>query len=294
MPSTLSNLKPRHSYTFEAIGTRWCIETLESLTDSLKQTIARRIEEFDLAYSRFREDSLVTQVAKAPGVFDFPEDAHELVTFYRRLYDATNGGVTPLIGAALAESGYDKHYSFKPQVIHEVPEWDEVMSWHGSRLETYQPVQLDFGAAGKGYLVDILGELIENEGVGEYTIDASGDIRHRGGDAETIGLENPFDQSRVIGAMNLQNASLCASATNRRQWGGGMHHIIDPKQRSPTRSVTATWVAAESTLIADGLATALFFTDAEQLREKWDFQYVRLGSNGKITHSHEFMGELFV
>ncbi len=156
------------------------------------------------------------------------------------------------------------------------------------------PILLDFGAAGKGYLVDIIGELLEEKGIHEYVIDASGDIRHRGPDMERIGLENPHDASWVIGIMNVQNASLCASATNRRQWGGGMHHVLDPSSASPARTVVATWARAETTMIADGLATALFFTEGERLREKWDFQYARLEEGGKVSHSHEFMGELFI
>lgn len=292
--STLSNPKPKPKFTFEAIGTQWVIETPVSLDDALKTAISARIEKFDQTYSRFRSDSLVSEVAKQSGVFEFPQDSEVLVGFYETLYDATDGKVTPLIGRALAQSGYDADYSFVRHKVDDVPRWDEVMAWQGSRLETSRPILLDFGAAGKGYLVDIIGELLKRSGVYEYVIDASGDIRHRGEEVDSIGLENPHDGSRVIGVMNLQNASLCASASNRRQWAGEMHHILDPDLRSPTRAIVATWVRAENTMMADGLATALFFTDGERLREKWDFEYVCLYANGKITHSHEFMGELFI
>lgn len=294
VPSTPSNPKLKPKFTFEAIGTQWAIETPAPLKAALKTALTTRIEEFDRAYSRFRTDSLVTKVAEQSGVFEFPQDSEALVGFYRTLYDVSDGKVTPLVGRALAQSGYDADYSFVRREVDDVPGWDEVMTWQGSRLEASRPVLLDFGAAGKGCLVDIVAELLEGSGVREYVIDASGDIRHRGGKIDYIGLENPYDASRVIGVMNLQNASLCASASNRRQWAGEMHHIFDPDLRSPTRAVVATWVRAENTMIADGLATALFFTDSERLREKWDFEYVCLYANGKITHSHEFMGELFI
>lgn len=294
MLSTLSNPKPKCRSAFEAIGTQWVIETPVLLDDALNVAIGKRIEEFDQAYSRFRSDSLVARVAEKPGIFEFPRDSEVLVRFYKTLYDATDGKVTPLVGLALAQSGYDADYSFARREVSEVPKWDDVMIWRGSRLETNRPVLLDFGAAGKGYLVDIIGELLEQSGVPEYVIDASGDIRHRGKEVDTVGLENPHDVSRVIGVMNLQNASLCASASNRRQWAGEMHHILDPDLRSPTHAIAATWARAENTMMADGLATALFFTDGEQLREKWDFEYVCLYADGKITHSHEFMGELFI
>lgn len=294
MPSTLSNHRLKSSFAFEAIGTHWVIESPEPVADKLKRAVAERIETFDQTYSRFREDSLVASLALRAGTYKFPDDSAALMEYYRVLYDVTHGKLTPLVGRAMEEIGYDKDYSLRVGKAHKVPAWDDAMEWKGSSVTTKRAVVLDIGAAGKGYLVDIIGELLEAHGVGEYVIDAGGDMRHRGDDIQRIGLENPYDPTRVIGIMNMQNASLCASAINRRQWGGGMHHVFDPTSLSPTREVVATWVAAETTMLADGLATALFFTDGTSLQKNWDFQYVRLMADGKISHSHEFMGELFI
>lgn len=82
----------------------------------------------------------------------------------------------------------------------------------------------------------------------------------------------------VIGVYNLKNTSLCASATNRRAWGDNLHHVIDPKTGKPTQDVIATWVVGDTTAIADGLATALFFTNGEQLQKAFDFSYIRMFS----------------
>lgn len=294
MPSTLLSPKPKPNLSFEAIGTHWVIETPEPLADSLKQVILERIELFDRTYSRFRDDSIVAAMARRAGTYQFPDDCLPLIGYYRELYELTGGKVTPLVGRALEEIGYGKDYSLKENEVSAIPAWDEVMEWQGSRVVTKKPVVLDVGAAGKGYLVDIIGVLLEKHEIREYVIDASGDMRLRGDAMQRIGLENPYDPTMVIGVMNLQNASLCASAINRRQWGGGMHHVFDPTSLSPTRAVVATWVAAETTMIADGLATALFFVDGKTLQQKWKFQYVRLMADGKLSHSHEFMGELFI
>ena len=55
------------TFRFEAIGTHWEIETHELLGRRLEQRILERIEHFDATYSRFRPDSLVSQIAAAPG-----------------------------------------------------------------------------------------------------------------------------------------------------------------------------------------------------------------------------------
>jgi hypothetical protein len=55
------------TFTFDAIGTRWCIDTDEPLGGEVRDRILDRIRRFDRTYSRFRPDSLVAQVAAAPA-----------------------------------------------------------------------------------------------------------------------------------------------------------------------------------------------------------------------------------
>jgi hypothetical protein len=73
--------------TFEAIGTRWAIETDEQLPRPVVDHILTRTDEFDSTYSRFRPDSLVSAIAAAPegGCFTFPEDSVPLFDLYDRL-----------------------------------------------------------------------------------------------------------------------------------------------------------------------------------------------------------------
>jgi thiamine biosynthesis lipoprotein len=278
---------------FEAIGTQWSIETSDELSEVVTQKIHERIELFDSTYSRFRKDSLATKLLNL-GNYSFPEDAIPLLEFYRKLYDVTDGAVTPLIGETLEHAGYDATYSLKPKAGKvSIPKWDDAMIWTGSKVEIKKPIVLDVGAAGKGYLVDIIALLLEEQGIDEYVIDASGDICHRGKEPEHIGLENPHDQTRVLGVAQLQDASLCASASNRRKWGDKWHHIINAKTGEPANDVLATWVIADSTMVADGLATALFFVSFDALKE-WKFQAVRLLANGHIEKTDNFVGELFL
>lgn len=222
----------------------------------------------------------------------FPPDAVDLFTLYEKLYRATDAAVTPLVGAALESLGYDRAYTLRPSATPApVPAWDDAFAWDGRALTTMRPVTVDVGAAGKGYLVDILGALLREAGHTHYLVDGSGDLLHAGADAARIALEHPLDASKAIGVATIRNRALCASASNRRAWAG-MHHIIDPATGLPTRNVIAAWAIADTALVADGLATALFFVSADRLRGVADFQYVRMFSNGRIEH--DFEGELFV
>ncbi|QJU55824.1 FAD:protein FMN transferase [Herbiconiux sp. KACC 21604] len=304
---TLDSRAPER-FDFEAIGTLWQIETPAGspLPESLRQAIARRIEEFDAVYSRFRADSLVAILAREPGRVEFPADSLELFALYDRLVAATSGAVDPLVGRSLELLGYDASYSLTPSqpTVAEQAMQDERgrASWftdvrrHGRIVETTRPVVIDVGAAGKGYLVDIVSALLVEHGLTEFVVDGSGDLRHRGpADAPgvRIGLEHPLQPGKAIGVATLANAALCASASNRRAWGDGQHHILDARSGNPAREVIATWVVAADTALADGLATALFFTGAHELAKTFHFSYVRMYADGRAERSRDFPGELF-
>jgi thiamine biosynthesis lipoprotein len=224
----------------------------------------------------------------------FPSDAGPLFDLYRRLHEATDAAMSPLVGRTLETLGYDRGYSLRPHAIPAaVPAWRDTVAWNGSELTTLRPVVVDVGAAGKGYLVDIIGALLADHGVADFVVDASGDILHAGDAAIRVALENPFDPTRAIGVVNLRDASLCASASNRRVWGDGLHHIIDATTGLPTRGVVATWAIAASGLVADGLATALFFAEPDRLAREFEFGFVRMFADGRVESSAGLDGELF-
>jgi thiamine biosynthesis lipoprotein len=247
-----------------------------------------------VTYSRFRADSLVSQVEREPGVHQFPGDAAALFDTYRRLYDATDGAMSPLVGAALSELGYDRAYRLRDSGRRsEVPAWNDAVAWDGRSLTTVRPVSLDIGAAGKGYLVDLLGGILSSHGIPQFTIDGSGDILHSGAPPLRVGLEHPRDATVAIGIALVNHEAICASASNRRAWGAGLHHIVDATTGLPTTGIIATWAIAQTALDADGLATALFFADPARLRTHFDFEWVRMHATGRVEFSPQFNGEIF-
>ena len=281
------------SLSFEAIGTAWVIDSAVPISSELASLIEQRVESFDRTWSRFRDDSLVARIAREPGTFRFPDEAPALFDLYRRLYEATDAALSPLVGRTLETLGYDRSYSLTPTANPApVPSWDDAVSWDGESLMTVRPVVLDVGAAGKGYLVDLLAELLEKHGHAEYTVDGSGDLRHRGPAPLRVALEHPGDTSKAIGIVELSDGSMCSSATNRRAWAG-VHHVIDATTGLPTRNVIATWVVASSTVVADGLSTALFFVEPARLAAQFDFEYVRMFADGRVEFSRKLSGEVF-
>jgi thiamine biosynthesis lipoprotein len=280
-------------WRFEAIGAPWRSDTPDPLTAFQRDAVLERVERFDRDWSRFRPDSLVTRIARGPGRHRLPADAGPLLEEYRRLYDGTGGRVSPLVGRTLESLGYDAAYRLTPaSALAPVPAWEDAISWDGEHLDTVGSVLLDVGAAGKGYLADLVSELLTASGAGIHVVDASGDLVARGA-AERVALEHPADPSRAIGIVSLTDGALAASAVNRRTWGEGLHHVIDAITGLPTASVVATWALAPDALHADGLATALFFDPSPGLVEADGVSYVRMFADGRVQSSPSFPGELF-
>jgi thiamine biosynthesis lipoprotein len=279
---------------FEAIGTRWQIDSAEPIGHGLSSDILDRIAAFDLTWSRFRSDSVVSRIAESPGARDLGSDAPSIFALYERLGRATAGAVSPFVGDALNRLGYDAAYSLRASEGPRTgaPAWNDIARLDGTVLHTTSAVTIDIGAVGKGYLVDIVTGLLRAAGHSAFTVDASGDIAHRGSPIR-VALEHPFDATRAVGVVSLTGGALCASATNRRAWGNGLHHVIDGRTGSPVDTVVATWALAEDTAVADGVATALVFAAPAELATTFGAEGVRIFTDGRIERSPGFPGELF-
>jgi thiamine biosynthesis lipoprotein len=280
---------------FDAIGTSWHITTHIPLSVDLKKAIDDHIQTFDKVYSRFRKDSLVTEIAKQEGIYTFPQDAKELFRFYERVYQLTQGQMTPLIGQLLDDAGYDATYSLQVKKLKEIPTWEECITYNHPNLRVRRPVLLDFGAAGKGYLIDLVGQILKKHDMPSFTINAGGDILHQSRENKIIrvGMEHPEDAKKIIGIAYLGNGSICGSAGNRRKWGE-FHHIMHPMTKKSVSDVLSVWVIAENGLLADGLATALFFTTPEEIAKAFDFEYCIIKQDYSAAISSNFPGELFM
>ncbi|SMH33717.1 thiamine biosynthesis lipoprotein [Rathayibacter oskolensis] len=283
-----------HVWRFEAIGTEWLIDTDEPLDGRTREQIETRVEDYDRTWSRFRDDSAASALRTGPGEHLFPPEAEALFDLYDRLFSLTGGAVTPFVGDALEQLGYDAAYSLVPRgPVAPAPSWRDARAPGGAGLSTSTGVVLDVGAAGKGQLVDLVLAELGASGVGAAVVDASGDLRARGAGGFRVALEHPYDDRRAIGVAVPGERALCASASNRRAWGDGLHHVLDGRTGRPVDTVVATWVIADTALVADGLATALFVCSPERLAEQFDFEFVRVFTDGTLHYSPRFPGEVF-
>lgn len=280
---------------FDAIGTSWQIDVDAPISEEARGHVLDRIDRFDRDWSRFRDDSLVAEIAAGPGEWALPPEGKRLFALYRRLYDLTGGRVSPFVGGTIARLGYGPS---TPAVDASTPagrvtEWEGLASVDGDVLRTTAATLIDVGAAGKGLLVDLVVDMLGAHDLVDVTVDASGDLRVAGARTERVALEHPFDPRRAIGVVEVSDGALCASATNRRVWGDGLHHMIDGLTGRPVENVVATWASAPTAMVADGAATALFFSSPAEVYAATGAIGVRMFSDGRSERHRDFAGELF-
>lgn len=286
-------------HTFEALGTRFSITFFDEGRNEEFQRLARECEKkvrvFDALYSRFKSDSLVSELSRGTGSREVPRELVEMLRLYQKLNRATDGKINPAIGFLLEDVGYDAAYSLTPkEEVRKVYLLDEALSIEDdTHITLHESVLLDLGALGKGYIIDQLHAFLLEAGIEKFLIDGSGDIRYFSKHDEPIvcGLEDPTDTTKVIGTISITGGALCASATNRRRWHG-YNHYIDPESGVSPEVISAVWVKAETAVLADGLSSALFFTVPEAFSE-FQFEYLVVNQSMGIKKSAGFAADLF-
>lgn len=285
-----------HAWRFDAIGTRWEVETSAPLGEGDRTRISSIIAAFDETWSRFRDDSIVSSLRSGGETAtldrDAAADAHVMLGAYRELADATDGAVNPLIGTGLESLGYDASMTLQPCSPRPAPgDWQRLLSLDADAIGLSAPAVIDVGAVGKGRLVDLLCDALAHV-PGRVTVDGSGDLRVRGG-AARVALEHPYDPTSAIGVVEVADAALCASGITRRSWADGLHHVLDGRTGLPVRTWAATWALADDAMHADAAATGLFFDGGAALADRWGVEWVRMSTDGRVERSAGFPGELF-
>lgn len=264
-------------WRFDAIGTAWRIDSPSPLADDERDAVTATIEAFDATWSRFRADSTVSRLGAAGGAVPTPPDAEAMLEAFAELALATDGAVNPLVGASLERLGYDASYSLRARRPVAAPSaWTRLLTWDAGMLRLDEPGTIDVGALGKGRLVDRVAKRI----AGEVVVDAGGDMLSRGIPLR-VALEHPYDAGRAIGVIAIEDEALCASASNRRAWGDGLHHVLDARTGTPVDTVVATWAVAPSAMLADAAATALFFDGGPEYAHAHGAHWVRMFSDGR-------------
>ena len=222
--------------------------------------------------SRFRHNSDITRInhLAAGERTRVGEAAFECLLIARHLYDLTGGAFDIAIGSGLPALALD-------------PESYEVHA-------TADGIRVDLGGIGKGYAIDLAGELLEEWGLERAFVHGGFSsalaLEPPGGDdGWPLTLSDPRQPARVFTRLSMRQTALSASGVRKGD------HIRDPRTGEPVRGRLAAWVAlprppkasidgpADGPRIAPG-AVADALTTAFMLLPTADIEAICAGSPG--------------
>ena len=279
----------------ESCGSVLTIDIVSSQDPALAvQECFSLTQKFEQRYSRFIEGNRLDQVnASGEKSIELDDESYALIKFLLGIAEKTGWIFDPTIISTLESYGYDKEYSFHRK------EWWPLGYKHvelkDHSLILHHGVQIEFGAIGKGYLLDVLSKSLLKAGFDHFLIDFGGDIIGYGG--YEVWLENPFDLWQIIGKITVDGFAVASSNGTKRKVGD-FHHLLNAHTGTPVHDIAGVYIAAPTGLQADTYSTAVFVSGAEQgkkLLENTDgITGLIVFSDGSYRKKEQYPGELFV
>ncbi|MEP7204579.1 MAG: FAD:protein FMN transferase [Candidatus Saccharibacteria bacterium] len=255
------------------VGLSFVADSSQSEADRLFTELWRVIFGFERRFSRFLPASEVTLFNRSAGSkFGISDEFKALLVSSQEMSLLTGGLHNPLILPALQKAGYVQ--SAAPG--YERDAVDNYSYRHVTSADALtvgddwamipRDSAIDMGGCGKGFLADLLRDVLVKAGVAGYWLSFGGDIATGGTDEYGRNLSLHIQAANDLGGV-LDWAVHCpttpfavaTSGTFRRQnqiVGAGWHHIIDPVTFEPARTdVKLATVCADNTLLADVLAS---------------------------------------
>jgi len=251
------------AFAFESLSTRWQILVDQpKMPDHVRVSIIKICEDFEKKYSRFLPESEINQIgAGGEEKVKVSLDLAKMLNFGLVLRKLTHGAFEPNIAAVLTSYGYDEKYSFQKKKL---PMELGSFELSGPTLFKKGLVKLDLGAFGKGYLIDLIAVFLEKKGIKHFLINGGGDIfatDKTDGSPWRVVIEHPLDPNLAIGQIDLKNRALATSSSQKRKFGE-FRHLIDFRTKLPAESVLSVSVLASTSMVADGVASAIFVGSA--------------------------------
>lgn len=128
---------------------------------------------------------------------------------------------------------------------------------------------VDLGGIAKGYAIDRAIAILREAGIENASVNAGGDLRllgRRGERPWRIGIRHPRSAEELLATLELTDRAVVTSGDYERYFeldGLRYHHLFDPRSGRPARLVRSVTLVADSALLADALATAVFVLGPE-------------------------------
>ncbi|ALM06452.1 thiamine biosynthesis protein ApbE [Sediminicola sp. YIK13] len=263
-----------------ALGTSYHITYISKEKIDFQREIDSVFEVINKSMSTYMPTSDISKINMGDTTVVVDHMFRDVFELSKEIYDRTNGYFDPTVGSLVNAWGFGPGKqmqldSLKVDSILQYVGFDKVGITANNRINKADAnIYFDFNAIAKGYAIDRLALMLENEGITDYLVEVGGEIVAQGINKVkekewVVGIDNPAgdDQPKIL--INLKNTAL-ASSGNYRKFridsitGNKYVHTIDPKTGYTKNSnILAASVIENSCAKADGYATGLMAMDLE-------------------------------
>ena len=167
----------------------------------------------------------------------------------------------------------------------------------GDTVSVPAGMEIDLGAAAKGYTGDRVMEVFRENGAASAIISLGGNVQTLGakpdGSLWTVGIADPFAPNENLGTVQVQDAAVITSGNYERYFeenGRRYHHILDPADGYPAENgLVSVTVVGKQGLTCDCLSTALFVEGTDAAVAHWqahpEFEMLLVTDTGEILYT---------
>lgn len=240
----------------------------ESSTHRVIKAIIAEIRRLESKYTRYRPDSITTQLNASAGHSSGIEVDHEtaaLLDYAEQAYRQSDG-LFDITSGVLRRA-----WSFDRNELPDEGSLSELLSLVGWRsLDWQRPrlvipragMELDFGGIVKEYAADVAASLCHQKGMHHGLIDLGGDIRvvgpHPDGSPWRVGIQDPWRKGVPVATVEMMRGGLATSGDYERCIevdGRRYGHVLNPRTGWPVQGLVGVSVIASTCVVAGTVAT---------------------------------------
>ena len=256
-------------HTFKAMGSPCQLHLFHpdlSLLERAIDVATAEVKRLEEKYSRFLNDSVLTQINQQSGIAATVVDAETvgLLNYAQNCFYLSEGLFD--ITSGVFRQVWDFNSNALPtekQLTDVLPFVGfEKLNWDGEQLFLPKGMQIDFGGIVKEYAADCAREHLIRLGLQHGLVDLGGDMALLGSKPNNapwlIGIRNPHDPEQAIATISLSHGAIATSGYYERFMmvnGKRYCHIINPKTGWPVHYVASVSVAANSCLVSGSLSS---------------------------------------
>lgn len=265
-----------------AIGTTFSIKYIDSKDIDYQFKIDSLIMAINKSTSTYIPTSDISRINDGDTTVVVDAFFEEVYTKSAKIFEETDGDFDPTVGILVNAWGFGPEDEIADLDSLKIDSLLTYVGFHKVSLKNkkvtkmYPQIYFDFNAIGKGYLVDVIGRLFEQNKVANYMVEIGGEIRARGVNQDNIpwkiAIENPNeDGSRSFATVIQLHDESIATSGNYRKYrkttaGKKYVHTINTKTgfASESNLLSASVIAKSDCADVDGYATAFMAMGLEK------------------------------